>query len=113
LSRRKQPDKLAKHINFALPRPERIDGKLWDDLLGMTSRQSQMAFDLSFRDRERSRLTRAALARYIEALRDFEPALEDYREEPLKNFDAYCPRAAKRIREGKPPRRRSRRLTKA
>jgi hypothetical protein len=87
-------------------RCSRIDENLWNALLGMTSRQSAMAFHLSFRNRERSRRTRAALARYIEALRDFEPALEDYREELLKNLDAYCPRAAKRIREGKPPRRR-------
>jgi hypothetical protein len=34
-----------------------------------------------------------------------QPALADYREELRKNMDAYCPRAAKRIREGKPPRR--------
>jgi hypothetical protein len=31
---------------------------------------------------------------------------EWYREELLKNLDVYCPRAAERIREGKPPRRR-------
>jgi hypothetical protein len=90
-------------------RCSRIDEKLWNALLGMTSRQSPMAFHLSFRNRERSRRTRAALAQYIEALKDFEPALEDYREEMLKSLEAYCPRAAKRIREGKPPRRRRKR----
>jgi hypothetical protein len=83
-----------------------IDEKLWNALLGMTSRQSAMAFRLSFRNREQSRRTTAALARYFKALSDFEPVLDAYREELLKNMDAYCPRAATRIREGKPPRRR-------
>jgi hypothetical protein len=81
-----------------------IDKKLWDALLGMTSRQSEMAFKLCFKSRERSRETRAALSRYIEALRFFEPALAAYREELLKNMELHCPRAAKRIREGRPPR---------
>jgi hypothetical protein len=86
-------------------RCSRITRKLWDDLLGMTSRQSEMASHLSIRSRERHRQTWSALAQYIEALRDFEPVLDAYREELLKNMDAYCPRSAKRIREGKPPRR--------
>jgi hypothetical protein len=46
-------------------------------------------------------------------LRIFEPVLEDYREELRKNMDAYCSRAAKRIREGKPPRRRKASAAKA
>jgi hypothetical protein len=87
-----------------------IDRELWDTLLGMTSRQSEMAFKLCFRNRDRSRATRAALSRYIEAMRVFEPALDAYREELRKNMDMFCPRAAKRIREGKPPRRTRKRL---
>jgi hypothetical protein len=76
--------------------------ELWDELLGMTSRLSEMAHRFSFRDRERRELTNAALLRFLEASKVFEAALEDYREELLKNLDAYCPRAAKRIRESKP-----------
>jgi hypothetical protein len=86
-----------------------IDEKLWNALLGMTSRQSAMASRLSSGSRERNRKTWSALARYIEALRDFEPVLDAYREELLKNLDAQCPSAAKLIREGKPPRRRRKR----
>ena len=88
------------------PRRWSLSGEQWYALLGMTPRQAEMAFWISFRSKERSKLTRAALCRYIEVLRAFEPALEDYREELRKNMDMYCPRAAKRIREGKPPRRR-------
>jgi hypothetical protein len=84
----------------------RVSEELWGAMLGMTSRQSEMAFRLCFRDPARSRETRAALSRYIEALRVFEPVLASYREELLKNMDMFCPRAATRIREGKPPRRR-------
>lgn len=36
------------------PKHSIMTRKLWSDLLGMTSRQSEMAFDLSFRDPERS-----------------------------------------------------------
>jgi hypothetical protein len=89
------------------PRRWTISKELWDALLGMTSRQSEMAFRLSFRNSDKGVATRAALSRYIEALRDFEPVLADYREELLKNMDAHRPRAAKRLREGKPPRRRA------
>jgi hypothetical protein len=76
----------------------------------MTPRQSERAFRLCFRDRDRSYETRAALSRYIEALRIFEPVLSAYREELLKNMDIFCPRAAERIRDGKPPRRGRKRL---
>ena len=65
-----------------------------------------MAHELSRKNLERRRLTNAALNRYDEAWNAFGTALDDYREELLKNMDMYCPRAAKRIREGKPPRRR-------
>jgi hypothetical protein len=68
----------------------------------VTSRQSEMAFKLCFRKRDRSAATRAALCHYIEAMRVFEPALETYREELRKRMDMFCPRAAKRIREGRP-----------
>jgi hypothetical protein len=89
------------------PRRRSIIGReLWAALLGMTPRQSEMAFWLSFRNPDKGVATRTALCRYIEAMRDFEPVLADYREELFKNMDAHCPRAAKRIREGKPPRRR-------
>jgi hypothetical protein len=85
-----------------LPRRRSVIGReLWSALLGMTPRQTEMAERLW-----RGHLTGATLARYIEALRYFEPALVDYREELLKGFEARYPRAAKRIREGKPPRRR-------
>jgi hypothetical protein len=83
-----------------------IDGELWDAVLGMTSRQSEMAVRLRFKNPGRNEATSAALCRYYQALRDFEPALAAYREELLKNMDMFCPRAAKRIRDGKPPRRR-------
>jgi hypothetical protein len=90
------------------PTPRWSIGKeLWDALLGMTSRQSEMAFRLSFRNPDKGVATRAALHRYIEALRDFEPVLVEYREELLKTMDAHCPRAAKRLRQGKPRRRRA------
>jgi hypothetical protein len=84
-----------------------IGPDLWYALQGMTSRQSEMAFKLGF-GRDQGTATVAALMRYIEALRIFEPALAAYREELLKNLDARCPRAAKRIREGKPPARKRR-----
>jgi hypothetical protein len=89
------------------PRRRSVIGReLWSALLGMTPRQTEMAERLC-------RLTEPALARYIEALRDFEPALADYREVMIESLEARYPRAAKRIREGKPPRRRSRRSTEA
>jgi hypothetical protein len=81
-----------------------IGPDLWYALHGMTRRQSEMAFRLGFR-RGDGTATVAALMRYAAALRVFEPELAAYREELLKNLDAHCPRAAKRIREGKPPRR--------
>jgi hypothetical protein len=87
------------------PRRAIISGEQWYRLLKMTPRQAEMAHSLCFRNLERRSLTNAALARYIEALRGFEPVLADYRDELMKNMDAYCPRAAMRIREGKPPRR--------
>jgi hypothetical protein len=91
------------------PRRRSVIGReLWSALLGMTPRQSEMAFQLSFRNTDKGVATREALCRYIEAVRDFEPVLAEYREELLKNMDAHCPRAAKRLREGKPPRGRRR-----
>jgi hypothetical protein len=78
--------------------------KLWEELLGMTHRQSQMAWELSLENLERRKLTHEALIRLTDAMEPFEIALEGYREELLKNLHAHCPRAAKRIREGKPPR---------
>jgi hypothetical protein len=101
-----KPKPPAEAAEAAPPRRRHATSELWNELLGMTSRQSEMAFDLCFRNRARSKLTRAALCRYFVASERFEKALEDYREELLKNLDAYCPRAANRIREGKPPRRR-------
>jgi hypothetical protein len=77
---------------------------LWAELLGMTRRQAGLADDLSFRDPERRARTVEALCRFVDAMEPFEKAVEGYREELLKNLDAHCPRAAKRIREGKPPR---------
>jgi hypothetical protein len=66
-----------------------------------------MAFSLGSRNKERRAATREALCQYYEALREFEPVLGRYREELLKNnMDMFCPRAAKRLRKGKPPRRR-------
>ncbi len=79
------------------PRRWSVSKELWHALLGMTPRQAEMAFWISFRSKERSKPTRVTLSRYIEALRDFQPGLEDYREELRKNMDMYCPRAAKRI----------------
>jgi hypothetical protein len=88
-----------------------IRGELWDAVLGMTSRQSEMAFRLRFKNPERNEATRTALCRYYQALRDFEPALAAYRAELLKNMELCCPRAAARIREGKPPARKRKRVS--
>jgi hypothetical protein len=81
-------------------RRETVERSEWDDIQAVRNGVPPFVSEP-----RASRLTRAALGRYFEALSDFEPALRDYREEMLKNMDAYCPRAAKRIREGKPPRR--------
>jgi hypothetical protein len=93
----------SKQIDDDPTRRWTIGKELWDALLGMTSRQSEMAFRLSFRNPDKGMATRKALIRYFEALREFEPVLADYREELLKSMDAHCPRAAKRLRQGKPP----------
>jgi hypothetical protein len=71
----------------------------------MTKRQAGLADDLSFKDPERRTSTVEALCRFVDAMEPFEKALEGYREELLKNMEAYCPRAAKRLREGQLPRR--------
>jgi hypothetical protein len=70
----------------------------------MTYRQPNIAFDLCFGNPDKGEATVAALGHYIEAMRVFERALADFRDELLKNMDAHYPRAAKRIGEGKPPR---------
>jgi hypothetical protein len=96
------------------PKPKPPDGgdfdrrplfgrKLFYDLLGMTQRQAELA--LYARNGECTNRTMRAFGRYIEALRVFEPELAAIREALLSNMDACYPRAAKRIREGKAPRR--------
>jgi hypothetical protein len=74
-------------------------------LLGMNQRQESMAHKASWRAGHRRELMEAFLS-FIVASREFNDALEAYREELLKSLAGKCPRAAKRIREGKPPRRR-------
>lgn len=77
-------------------------------LLGMNQRQEGMAHKLSWRAGTRDELMEAFLW-FIEASREFEKALEAYREQLLRALATKCPHAAMRIREGKPPRRARRR----
>jgi hypothetical protein len=98
------------------PRRWSPDFKQWYGLLGMTPRQAEMAHRLAFGDPERWRSTNAALHPFWAALDVVGPLIEGYREQLLKNMDARCPNAAKRIREGKPPkdhRRKNRRKKRA
>jgi hypothetical protein len=81
-------------------------------LLGINQRQEGMAHHLSFDAGTHEELIEALL-RFAEIGREFKAALEAYREQLLKALATKCPAAAKRIREGKPPRRRSRRSTEA
>jgi hypothetical protein len=75
-------------------------------LLGMNQRQEGMAHKLSWRAGSRDDLMDAFVS-FIETSREFNDALEAYREQLLKALATKCPRAAKRIRNGKPPRRRA------
>jgi hypothetical protein len=74
----------------------------WCLLLGMNQRQEGMAHHLSWGAGIHDELFEALCA-YIEARRDFNEALEAYREQLLTALATKCPAAAKRIREGKPP----------
>src|SRR5262245_12751465 len=76
-------------------------------LLGMNQRQEGMAHKLSFGAGIHDDLV-GAFCEYIEASREFHEALEAYREQLLRALSTKCPASVKRIREGKPPRRRKR-----
>jgi hypothetical protein len=91
-------------------RPCIILRKLFYELLEMTPRQAELAFWSACGDEERWQRNLDALDRYHAALKAFRPELAAYREVLLSNMDAYYPRAAKRIREGKPPRSRRKAL---
>ncbi len=73
-------------------------------LLGMNQRQEGMAHKLSFGAGIHDDLV-AAFCAYVDASREFNEALEAYREQLLQALASKCPAAVKRIREGKPPRR--------
>jgi hypothetical protein len=76
----------------------------YHSLLGMNQRQEGMAHHLSWEAGTHDDLT-AAFIDYVRVTREFRKALEAYRAELLRALDFTCPAAAKRIREGKPPRR--------
>jgi hypothetical protein len=79
----------------------------WHLLLVMNQRQEGMAHHLSWGVGIHDELIEALCA-YIDARRDFNEALEAYREQLLTALATKCPAAAKRIREGKPPKGRRR-----
>jgi hypothetical protein len=91
------------------PKRRGVGPDLFYALLGVTYRQGEMAFRLGLRNREGHQQTCATMTWLFDLLPEFEAALYEHREQLLKNMDAYYPRAAKRLRDGKPPRRRRRR----
>jgi hypothetical protein len=94
----------------AINKPRRGRDPLTDHyhlLLGMNQRQEGMAHKLSWRAGTHDKLI-YSFSDFIEASREFEEALEAYREQLLKALATKCPAAAKRITEGKSPKRRAR-----
>jgi hypothetical protein len=78
----------------------------YHSLLGMNQRQEGMAHHLSWEAGTHDELIETFVS-FAEASRAFTKALETYRQELLRALATKCPAAAKRITEGKPPRRRS------
>jgi hypothetical protein len=82
--------------------------KHYHSLLGINQRQEGMAHHLSWGAGSHDELIEALVC-FANISREFEDAIEAYREQLLKALATKCPAAAKRIREGKPPPRRRKR----
>ena len=95
------------------PRRDRLTAH-YHSLLGMNQRQEGMAHHLSWEADTHDELIDAFIC-FIETSREFRRALdyEAYREQLLKALATKCPAAAKRIREGNPPRRKCKRSSAA
>jgi hypothetical protein len=88
--------------------PYRITPAIWGAIIGFNQRQEGMARSLSFKAGTQKDMLRACVV-FGKAMSVLEDAAELYRQELLRAMATKCPAAAKRIEQGKPSRRRSKR----
>jgi hypothetical protein len=102
--------KFKRHDPPGTPPLERhcITPDIHSELIGLNQRQEEMARRLSWAAGMHDDLM-DALIRFHDAQDPFNRAVQTYRETLLRALATKCPAAAKRIEQGRPPRRRRRR----